>query len=353
MKKLDIILPFIYCIILTAGCAKVADEGANEGNQRFFDAWMTVNYPDIYRNGEGKEGLGIYVLEREPGNGEEVKEGGYALVDFTISDLNGEITSYTGRETAEQLGTDHDSYYYGPKVWTTTEKTIQAGVAEGLIGMNVGERKKFIVPSWLMSYSAYDSEKDYLKKATDYSHTIYDVTVRDYTSDISEYQIENIKAYISRNYDSLNEFSNDTTGFYWHSLGIKHTEGAEEPEQDDNGSWFPSDTTVYINYTGRLLNGLVFDTTIENIAKDNHLYNESRTYEPLPVSWADSRSELRLDGNSVVAGFTWILWKMKPMEKAVGIFYSPLGYGYSSSGNSIPSYSPLVFEIEMVEEPED
>jgi FKBP-type peptidyl-prolyl cis-trans isomerase len=37
--------------------------------------------------------------------------------------------------------------------------------------------------------------------------------------------------------------------------------------------------------------------------------------------------------------------------KAVGVFYSPLGYSYNGSG-SIPAYAPLVFEIEIVDKPE-
>ena len=39
---------------------------------------------------------------------------------------------------------------------------------------------------------------------------------------------------------------------------------------------------------------------------------------------------------------------MKADEKGIGIFYSPLGYGHSGSGTSIPSYAPLIFEIEIV-----
>jgi len=35
----------------------------------------------------------------------------------------------------------------------------------------------------------------------------------------------------------------------------------------------------------------------------------------------------------------------------VGMFYSPYGYGTSGSGNLIPAYAPLVFEIKLVDEP--
>jgi FKBP-type peptidyl-prolyl cis-trans isomerase len=44
---------------------------------------------------------------------------------------------------------------------------------------------------------------------------------------------------------------------------------------------------------------------------------------------------------------------MKAMESGIGIFYSPLGYSYSGSEPSIPPYAPLIFEIEIVEEPEE
>ena len=57
--------------------------------------------------------------------------------------------------------------------------------------------------------------------------------------------------------------------------------------------------------------------------------------------------------STTISGFARTLWEMRAFEKGVGIFYSPLGYGVSGSGASIPSYSPLIFEIEIVAKPED
>jgi FKBP-type peptidyl-prolyl cis-trans isomerase len=59
------------------------------------------------------------------------------------------------------------------------------------------------------------------------------------------------------------------------------------------------------------------------------------------------------DKSTVIAGFAKTLWEMKAMEKGVGVFYSNLGYSYSGSGSSIPGYSPLIFEIEIVAKPEE
>ena len=118
---------------------------------------------------------------------------------------------------------------------------------------------------------------------------------------------------------------------------------------------FKNDTTVYINYTGKLLNGLVFDTNIKRVAQDNGLYSPSKTYGPVKITWGEKYSEITMgsENSSVIGGFALTLWQMRAMEKGVGVFWSALGYSYSGSGASIPPYSPLIFEIELVAEPED
>lgn len=87
---------------------KAVTEGPNEANKRYFDAWMELNHPDVKPTG-----IGIYILEEEAGNGAEVKKDNYVYVDYTITDLQGNITSYTRKETAEQLGEYSKADYYG------------------------------------------------------------------------------------------------------------------------------------------------------------------------------------------------------------------------------------------------
>ena len=47
---------------------------------------------------------------------------------------------------------------------TTIKSTIQAGLADAIIGMKEGGRKKVIIPSWLMTYKSYDTPEEYLEK---------------------------------------------------------------------------------------------------------------------------------------------------------------------------------------------
>lgn len=325
-------------LIAVSSCAKEAVSGPNDANERFIKAWMEVKHPGITSSG-----LGIYVLEEKEGKGEAIEKGDYAIVDYTATDLDGNILSYTADTTAKRLGKYEITNYYGPKVWLTMDATIQAGLQNAIVGMKKGGYKKVVIPSWLMTYSTYSSSDKYLEKESSGANTIYEFTVKDFTDSIDVWQIDSIKKYISRNYGSVESFSNDTTGFYYKQLSA--------PTSDKE---FSSDTTIYINYTGKLLNGLVFDTNMERVAKDNGLYDPSKTYGPTSIKWGENHGDITMGSgsSSVISGFSLTLWQMKPMEKGIGIFYSPLGYGYNGSEPAIPPYAPLIFEIEIVEKPE-
>ena len=346
MKKTNISFLFIVAAVLIAGCAKNVAEGPNVANQRYFEAWMKINEPDAQKTGRG-----IYVLSETPGTRSEVSADGFAIVNYRSKSLDGTINAYTDKETAKQLGTYDTTTYYGKTVWTTYAETMHAGILDAIIGMKVGGKKEVVIPSWLMSYSDFSTEAQYLAhSSTSYSDAIYEIEVEDFTTDIIRWQIGEISRYFDANQDIFNsKYITDTikghTGCYYQSLspGI------------DTSYHFPIDTSIYINYTGKLLNGLVFDTTIEKVAKDNGLYNPSRSYEPVKIYMAEEYTDISMgdDESSVIGGFALTLSQMHPMEKGIGVFTSDYGYGYSGSGASIPPYAPLVFEIEIVAAPED
>lgn len=100
--------------------------------------------------------------------------------------------------------------------------------------------------------------------------------------------------------------------------------------------------TVYLQYSGFLDDGTLFDTSDPNVAKAFGVFNEQRAlkqgYSALPYV---------MGSNKMIPGFVEGLNNLKLGEKAV--FYIPalLGYGEQGAGNVIPPNSNLIFEVEV------
>ncbi len=95
---------------------------------------------------------------------------------------------------------------------------------------------------------------------------------------------------------------------------------------------------VKVNYTGRLLNGTVFDTSDKETAKAAGTFDERRPYEPIEIS---------LGQKAVIKGWEEGLLLMNVGSKGKFIIPSEIGYG-EQGGGPIPPYSTLVFDIEVV-----
>jgi FKBP-type peptidyl-prolyl cis-trans isomerase FkpA len=96
--------------------------------------------------------------------------------------------------------------------------------------------------------------------------------------------------------------------------------------------------TVSVNYTGKLLNGQVFDSSIEAVAKTSGLDQPGRTYEPI---------KFPVGSGQVIKGWDEGLLLLHEGEKATLIIPSALAYGNEGSG-PIPPASTLVFDVELV-----
>ena len=192
MKRLFYTTLYAAAALCMAGCAKIVTPGPNEANKREFEAWMYVNYPECESSG-----LGIYVIDKKDGIGKEVTDDGLVLVDYKVTDLEGNISSYTDSQTAKQLGKYNRTSYYGPKFWTTYKTTIPAGLGDAVTRMKVGGQMDVIIPSWLMTAREFDSAQGYLdyydeENSSSFSDTRYRFTVVDFTEDVDQWQIDSI-----------------------------------------------------------------------------------------------------------------------------------------------------------------
>ncbi len=113
-------------------------------------------------------------------------------------------------------------------------------------------------------------------------------------------------------------------------------------EEEGSGDVVTPGTTMYVNYAGYLIDGTLFDTSWEEIAKENNMYNEQRPggYEPLSVN---------VGMGQVIPGWDEGLMLLKNGSKAKFIIPSPLGYGETGAGGLIGPNSILVFDVEVTD----
>jgi len=97
--------------------------------------------------------------------------------------------------------------------------------------------------------------------------------------------------------------------------------------------------TLLVNYTGKTLDGKVFDSSIEADAQKAELNQPGRKYEPL---------EVIVGTGAVIKGWDEGLLLLNEGSKAEFIIPSSLGYGAEGAGADIAPYSTLVFDVELV-----
>lgn len=111
--------------------------------------------------------------------------------------------------------------------------------------------------------------------------------------------------------------------------------------QEVSGSGIPVELgdTLRVDYTGKLLDDNVFDTSIESVAKDNNIYSSNRDYIPL---------RFRIGLGALIFGFEYGAAQMEKGDKATVFIPSDSGYGRNPNG-TIPGNSPLIFELDLID----
>ena len=337
--------------LLSTGCAKTIQTSSKDFTKKYFDAWLQTNLPNAEHHG-----LGIYILpelEKE-GTGEAITDSSFVMAHFTKRAIDGTIVETSEEELAKQLGLWKEANWYGPKKIFVYKGSTITGIYETLIDMKVGGERTAVIPSWHTSYKWRDTEQEYIDNNENDADMIISVKIDDVTKDLEQWTLDSLQSYCKRN---LGLELKDTTskGFYYKPLSL--------PATDTTKAKIKADSSVFINYTGRLLNGQVFDTTIEDTAKTYHIYDPSRSYKPAKISWAEKSEDIQMvtesGASGLITGFQKLLWEMNTpqpkgkgcVQKGVGVFWYNLAYKDKATGGIIPPFSSLRFDIEFTEDP--
>ena len=164
----------IAAAILAAmsGCAKDSSIDTTGIDKEYLEAWMGANHPGVSASGRG-----IYILSDEPGTGEELTSDDlYLFIEYTSTDLEGNVGSTTSKKLSQQVGSYSTTNYYGDYIIINDETYTQLGIMDLINGMRVGGKRVGVVPGWLnVTLNEYES------KASG-SNAIYSITIKDKTS---------------------------------------------------------------------------------------------------------------------------------------------------------------------------
>lgn len=112
-------------------------------------------------------------------------------------------------------------------------------------------------------------------------------------------------------------------------------------KKEGTGKQAAAGDQVKVNYEGRLIDGTYFDTSVEEVAQAQGLYDERRTYEPF---------QFGLGQGQVIRGWDEGIAMLKEGGKATLIIPSSIGYGANPRpGGVIKPFNTLIFEVELVE----
>ena len=95
---------------------------------------------------------------------------------------------------------------------------------------------------------------------------------------------------------------------------------------------------IYTNYSGRLLNGTMFDTNNEDVAKENEIWDANRLYRIF---------QFTLGSGEAIQGFNIGFRQLKSGSKAILIIPSPWAYR-DQERDRIPANSVLMFEVDFL-----
>ena len=230
------------------------------------------------------------------------------------------------------------------RIFQVAESPMFKGdILEGLLMMHVGDKAIFKIPADSIGNFMQESQMPpmYKKDAGQffyYEISLMDIVTKDELAQEQANFIEEMNQRKEEEPATLAKYIADN------NITAKPTKSGLYVivNKKGTGAKVAAGKKVSVNYTGRLLDGTLFDTSREADAKEADKVQPGRTYEPLTYT---------VGAQPMIKG-----WDEGIMGQTAGsditlIMPSELAYGARGAGKDIMPYSPLVFNltIESVE----
>ncbi len=213
------------------------------------------------------------------------------------------------------------------------DKPIYKGdFSEGLAMMGIGDSASFITSadSFFFKYAQIPQLPPFIQAGTNLTFTIKLMSImkkadfEKQQQELMKQQMEMIEKFKVEEPGKITKYLDDNkikvkptaSGLYY--IEVKRGTGLK-PEKGD---------TVAVHYTGTLVDGTTFDSSIGR--------PEGPLKFPLGVGY-------------VIPGWEEGIGMMKKGGKAKLLIPSSLGYADKGAGQVIPPYTPLVFEVELID----
>jgi len=202
------------------------------------------------------------------------------------------------------------------------EPSFKGAVEEGFAMMSAGDSATFVVSAdSVFEKTFHEQLPAYIKKG---STLRFEVKLRDFKT---------MEAYEAEKKEKADKAMNDEQSkiddyLKANNITVQPTATGLYFMETTAGSGKPSapGKTVTVNYTGKFMDGKVFDTSVG---------------KPKPF-------EFPVGQGAVIPGWDEAIGMMKEGGKATIVVPSKLAYGAEGAGGVIPPYTPLVFEVELI-----
>lgn len=292
----------IISALLLTGCIKDNSEEMKAQEMRLLQQYLEDN--NITQEPTAS---GLYYIPIREGTGISPDEGTFIEIHYVGELIDGTIFTTSYQETAETSGIHDAEFLYGPARLQLGYIGV-AGLNEGIQLMKVGGKAKFILPSDL-AMGGYASGS-----VPAYSTLIYTIELLEAFDDPEKFEQERIWDYLKEG--AFENVDSTESGLYY----IRENPGT--------GEFFVDGNDVKVFYTGKFLDGRVFDSNVGG--------------EVLSFT---------LPGAYIIDGWNEGIKLMRNGEKGTLIIPYHLGYGqdgrYDQYGRiMIPPYMTLVFDLE-------